>query len=357
MPKRFKTIPYIRYSNVYEESNSLLNVATGDIYLSVASGFDNTLVLLKNNPKKIIAFDYNKAQIYLAKLKMSCFKNLTYDELLLFFGINSTSKERLALFQKLSSSLEEEVKEYFKQNIEVIKVGLVNAGKFEYYLSKFKKYVLPYTHRKKLINAFMNATTIEEQRQIYETFDNKRFKRLFKIFFSQHVMSKIGREKAYFKYLEKDLATSLKERVDLGFNNVLNKTNPYMEYIILGSFRTLPEYLKEENFALIRNNLDKIELIYGEFKDVIKMYKYDFLNLSDIFEYMSEDETLECEKLICENTNLGANIVFWNMLVPREFKTNNFQMLESYHDFIKERPFFYQKLYRYKRVWVLSKSF
>lgn len=357
MAKRFKTKPYIRYSNVYEEINSLLSVASGDIYLSVASGFDNTLALLKNNPKKIVAFDYNITQIYLAKLKMSSFLHLSYPELLAFFGINSTKKVRLSLYSKLAPNLDSDVKEYFDNNLEIIKIGIVNCGRFEYYLSKFKKYILPYTHNKKVINRFMNAETIEEQRVIYEEFNNKKFKKLFKVFFSEKTMSRLGREKEYFKYLEKDLATLLKERVDLGFNNVLNLTNPYMEYVVLGYFRTLPEYLKEENYELIRNNLDKIELVYGDFKDIIKKYQYDFLNLSDIFEYMSQEETNECEKLIIENTNNFAKVVFWNMMVPRSFTSGVFKEINSDDAFLKERPFFYQKLYRYEKIWVSSISF
>lgn len=350
MPKRFKTHPHIRYSNVYEDINSLLNVASGDIYLSVASGLDNTLALLKKNPSKIVAFDYNITQIYLAKLKMTCFNYLAYQEMLSFFGINSSKKERLEIYKKVSYYLEEEVKTYFDNNIDIIKVGLVYAGKFEYYLSKFKKYILPFTHSKRIIKEFMYAKTIEEQKEVYKRFNNKRFKKLFKFFFSEKVMSKIGRNKDYFKYADKDLATTLKERVDLGFNNVLNRENPYMQLIVLGKFLTLPEYLKEENFELIRNNIDKVELVHADFNDVITKTKYDFLNLSDIFEYMSEEETQRCEQLISENTNQNAKVVFWNMIVPREFKTDKFKLLESDNDFIKERPFFYQKLYRYQKV-------
>ena len=71
----------------------------------------------------------------------------------------------------------------------------------------------------------------------------------------------------------KDLATSLKKRVDLGFNNVLNRTNPYMQYVVLGKFNTLPDYLKEENYEIIKSNLHKIELVCADFKEAIKMYK------------------------------------------------------------------------------------
>ena len=350
MPKRFKTNPYIRYSNVYEDIFSLLSVAKGDIYLSVASGFDNTLALLINNPKKIVAFDYNIAQIYLAKLKMCAFKNLSYKELLLFMGINSTKKERLFYYNKLIPYLEEEVKDYFNNNIEYIKIGLVNSGRFEYYLQKFKKYVLPYANNKRTTKKFMNAHTLEEQHKVYEVFNNKRFKKLFTIFFSEKMMARLGREKAYFKYVQNDLPTLLKERVDLGFNNVLNIENPYMQYVVLGAFHTLPEYLKEENYELIKNNLHKIELIHGDFKEVINKHQYDFLNLSDIFEYMSEDETLKLENIIANQTTQGAKIVFWNMMVPRKFNTNSFKQLESSEAFKKERPFFYQKLYWYEKI-------
>lgn len=350
MNRRFKNKPHIRYSNCYEEINSLLEVASGKKYLSVCSGFDNTLALLLNNPDSIVCFDYNIVQIYLAKLKTLAFKELSYKDILTFFGINSTRKQRITLYNQISNKLDNDTKNYFDQNIDIIKVGLIYAGKFEYYLNKFKTYILPLTNSKKTIKKFVYAKTIEEQRYIYQTkFNNKRFKSLFKIFFSEKVMSKLGRDKDYFKYANENLSKKLKERVDLGFNNVLNIENPYMQYIILGKFITLPEYLKEENYQLIKNNIDKINLIHSEFKEVLIKDKYDFLNLSDIFEYMEEEKKLEYEKLINEHTNENAKIVFWNMIVPRKFNSNYFKEIESSESFKKERPFFYQKLWRYEK--------
>lgn len=349
MKRRFKNLPYIRYSNVYEEINSLLSVAKGKTYLSVCSGFDNTLALLLNNPSKIVCFDYNKTQIYLAKLKMASFKYLNYEELLLFFGVNSNKNLRLDLYNKISKHLEREVKEYFDKNIDIIKIGLIYSGKFEYYLSKFKHYVLPFTCSKKLIKKLLFASTLDEQRKYYDKFNNKRLNFLFKIFFSKKVMSRLGRDKEYFKEMEIDLASNLKKRVDLGFYNVLNTTNPYMQYIFLGKFITLPEYLKKENFDIIRSNINKITLCVCDFKEALKMEKYDFLNLSDIFEYMSKEETKECEELILNNTNNHATIVFWNMMVERSFTNDAFKIIDSDQAFIKERPFFYQALRRYEK--------
>lgn len=350
MKKRFKRKPYIRYSNVYEEINSLLSVASGKTYLSVCSGFDNTLALLLNNPEKIVSFDYNETQIYLAKLKLAAFKFLTYQEMLLFFGINSTKKIRLILYDKIYNYLDSDVQEYFNKNIDIIKDGLIYAGKFEYYLSKFKQFVLPFTSSKKFVIKFMNASSLAEQRLLYKKFNNRRLNILFKIFFSKKVMSYLGRDKDYFKEIKVDLASNLKLRVDKGFNNVLNINNPYMQYIFLGKFISLPEYLKEENFEHIKTNLDKIELHICDFKDALKMNKYDFLNLSDIFEYMSEEETSYCEKLIIDNTNTDATIVFWNMMVERKFSSDHFEEIDSEKALLEERPFFYQALRRYKKI-------
>lgn len=352
MKNRFKNKPYIRYSNCYEEINSLLEISKNinGKYLSVCSGFDNTLALLLNNPEKIVCFDYNIAQIYLAKLKTLAFKKLSYKDLLIFFGINSSKKQRIDIYNQIKENLEEEVKTYFDQNIDIIKVGLIYAGKFEYYLNKVKKYILPFTHSKKTIKKFVYAQSIEEQKYIYQTkFNNKRFKTLFKIFFSEKVMSKLGREKEYFKYAKEDLSTKLKQRVDLGFNNVLNIENPYMQYIILGKFITLPEYLKEENFETIKNNIDKIELVHSEFKEVLVKDKYDFLNLSDIFEYMDLETVKFYEELINLHTKDNAKIVFWNMIVPRKFTQNYFKEIQSSDALKKERPFFYQNLWRYEK--------
>lgn len=349
MKKRFKESPHIRYANVYEDVNSLLSVFKKGIYLSIASGGDNTFGLLLNNPKKIVAFDYNITQIYLVKLKMHAFKSLEYKEMLAFFGINSSIKERINLFNKIKDTLEKDVYNYFNNHLDIIKDGLIYCGKFEHYLNLFKKYILPLTHTKRFIKRFMNASSIDEQRILYKKFDNVRFRMLFKIFFSKTVMSSLGRDKTYFKYLDKDLAKNLKERIDLGFNNVLNKENPFMQYIILGKFITLPEYLKEENFNYIKSNLDKITLVCDEFSNVLMMEKYDFLNLSDIFEYMDEATTLALEEKIYNQTNAKAIVVFWNMMVNRKFMGKYFKEIDSKDAFIKERPFFYQKLYRYTK--------
>ena len=103
--------------------------------------FHNTLALLINNPQRIVCFDYNIVQINLAKLKICAFKNLDYDNLLKFLGINSTKKERIKLYNDLKEYLEIDVLKYFNENVDIIKTGLVYCGKFEYYLSLFKKYI------------------------------------------------------------------------------------------------------------------------------------------------------------------------------------------------------------------------
>lgn len=350
MKKRFKKSPHIRYSNCYEDTSSLLEIADGKKYLSVCSGLDNTLALLLKNPDKIICFDYNITQIYLAKLKIASFKYLDYLELLKFFGIDSTVKDRLNIYNEIRNYLDNDVKSYFDEFKDIIKVGLIYAGKFEYYLTKFKKYVLPFTHSKKTITAFMNAKTIEEQKYIYNSkFNNKRLNLLFKIFFSKKVMSKLGRDKTYFKYVNTNLALNLKQRVNLGFNNVLNIDNPYMQYIILGKFISLPLYLQFENFNIIKSNIEKIELVNQDFEEVLKKDKYDFLNLSDIFEYMDEEKMPNLEKLIYEHTTNNAKIVFWNMMVKRNFNLGLFKEINSEEAFKKEKPFFYQKLWRYQK--------
>ena len=67
------------------------------------------------------------------------------------------------------------------------------------------------------------------------------------------------------------------------------------------------------------------------------------------FEYMSKEETKECEELILNNTNNHATIVFWNMMVERSFTNDAFKIIDSDQAFIKERPFFYKALRRYEK--------
>ena len=322
---------FIRYSNCWEDTEIMLQALNvrNKVCASIASAGDNTLAMLIDNPKKIYAFDINKTQLYCTELKIACFKCLSYEETLRMLGVKKESKKnRKKLYNKISKYISKDANIYFNTHKSIVLNGIIHCGKFENYFRIFRKTVIPLFSNKKTISNFVSLSNQSEQIKFYdEKIDNKRFKTIFKIFFGYKVMGKLGRDKTFYKYVdEKEKSGSdIKQRFRNGISNTINKTNPYLNYIINGNFNEncLPVYLKEENFEIIRNNINKIELVYGTIQD-INHNKIDCFNLSDIFEYMSEKDFENNIKLIESKSNNKAVITYWNMQNKRYINDSKF---------------------------------
>lgn len=345
--KYFKEPNYIHYSNCHEDVTLLkkyLPVHTKKI-LSIASAMDNSLVFLENDEVEVLAIDSNPSQVYLSKLKIAAIKHLSYNNFLILLGFKEG--DSLNVYHTLLDFLDEETRTYFDQHLFLIENKLIHAGRFEYYFHLFQKKILPIVASKKKIEKFMRIASLEEQRRYYNKYiNNRRFRLLFRIFFSKRVMAKHGRDKTYFNYAKGSLAKILKARVDLGIYHNLNSSNPYLQYAMLGEFKDLPYYAKEEVFDKIKKNIDHIKVLCEDFETVIQSEgNFDFMNLSDIFEYMPEDIS-QFEKLIQNSCNTNARIIYWNMMNPRYLK--GFRRINTKDDLKEDRAMYYQDFIVYE---------
>ena len=345
----YKRNAYIHYSNCHEDANMIIKNANVNIknILSIASGGDNTFACLLLKPERVVAIDSNITQVYLVKLKQTAIKYLDYQEFLIFLGVNEGNS--LHYFDKIKIYLENEVLEYFEENLFLIKdIKLVNCGRFEYYFNIFKNKILTKIHNKKTIDKFMSFDNLDEQIKFYkQKFNNFRFKMLFKIFFSKMVMKKLGRDKEYFKYHKGSLAKQLKTRFELGVFNNLNKYNPYLQYVIYNKFIELPLYLQKNNFYEIKKNIDNLKV---ECKSLEKQLNedmiYDFMNLSDVFEYIDNDLLTYYENKIYDKLQSGGRVIFWNMQNTRQF-TNKFNNLNI--SIKNDLAFYYKDILLYQK--------
>ncbi len=345
----YKQHPYIHYSNCHEDIDFVASKVRGQpkTILSVASALDNCLALLLMNPQQIVAIDSNPAQIALCKLKKCAIQRLNYQDFLVLLGVSEG--DSLEIYNKLKDFLDVNTAEYFDKNLFLIsQTKLVHCGRFEYYFQLFKSKILPLVHSKKTVEVFMSAQNLAEQQQIYTTkFNNLRFRLMFKLFFSQFVMKRLGRDKQYFKYNQGNLAGMLKDKFQHGVFNNLNKNNPYLQYVVFNQFKTLPTYLQRENFEIIKQRIDRLQIKEISFEQEITCgNKYDFLYLSDIFEYMSIEKTHQISKQIDECLNDGAQVLFFNMMNERRLVGN---LKEEQLDQTNDRAFYYKACYMYTK--------
>ena len=349
---------YIRYANCWEDAEILveaLNTGPGKRFLSIASAGDNSLALLTLNPSLVVAVDVSRVQLALTEIRKYAFQELDYSEMLDLLGFrNCDARRRVFLYQKVRVFLNDHSKIYWDDHQKIIQDGMIHAGKFEDYFSTFRRRILPLVHRRKTVEELTDLSDLEAQRKFYsERWNNIRWRLLFRIFFSKFVMGKAGRDPEFFKYVKGSVSKKILARTKHALTEIPVTDNPYVQYILHGSFRrALPFYAREENFSLIKKNAPKLEILCGTTDDAFLSYKrkFDGFNLSDIFEYMDEQLFRETAGNILRNANPGARIAYWNLLVPRRISAEFPERAEFLEErsselFLRDRAFFYSNFF------------
>ena len=316
---------FIRYASCWEDADILLealDIKPGHNCISIGSAGDNSISMLVYDPAKVVTVDFNPVQNACIELRLQAFAKLGYDELLAFFGVEK-SNDRLWTFNKIKDGLGEYALDFWGKNPHLIEKGVIHTGKFEKFFQIFRRFILPMMHRKKAVEMLLKKKSIPEQYGYYfNVWDNLNWKIMFKIFFSELIVGRIGRDPEFFKYVDADVAGSFKKRADFNFTNVSLYDNPYLNCILTGNYplHALPHYLRKENFEPIKSRLNRMEIYQGDINSCIGRYgsvRFHAYNLSDIFEYMSVKEYEEELKYLTRGAVGGARFAFWNLLVDR----------------------------------------
>ena len=326
----------IRYSQCWEDTEVLLeslDIQENDICFGILSAGDNVFSMLAENPKKVVALDISFPQIALAKLKKEVFNSLSYEEMLEFMGVMKSDK-RIEIYDRIKENLDKEVKEYWDFNRKAIEKGIIHAGKFEKFFKIFREKILPFVHSKKRIEKLLEKKSRQERIEYYDKYwNNFRWKLMFKLFFSKYIVGKLGRDKEFFRYAEKNISEEMKERSRYALCELNPYENPYINYILTGNYRKdcLPYFLRKENFDKIRKNLHKVEIIQSSVEEYLDNidYKIDKFNLSDIFEYMSVENYSKLMEKIYDNANEDALLAYWNLIVERNSEKLDYKKTDS----------------------------
>ena len=326
----------IRYSQCWEDTEVLLkslNIQENDICFGILSAGDNVFSMLAENPEKVVALDISFPQIALAKLKKEVFNSFSYDEMLEFMGVTKSDR-RIEMYDRIKENLDKEVKEYWDFNREAIENGIIHTGKFEKFFKIFREKILPFVHNRKRVEKLLEDKPEQERMDYYDKcWNNFRWKLMFKLFFSKYIVGKLGRDKEFFRYAEKNISEEMKERSRYALCELSPHENPYINYILTGNYRKdcLPYFLRKENFDKIRKNLHKVEIIQSSVEEYLDKidYKINKFNLSDIFEYMSAENYSKLMEKIYDNAEDNALLAYWNLIVERNSEKLDYKKTDS----------------------------
>jgi len=342
----------VRYANCWEDADILcegLRPGEGKRCLSIASGGDNSFALLADGAE-VVAADLSPAQLALVELKAAAIREFEHPETLAFLGVHE-SGERDRDYRRLAIHLSEEARSYWDSHPEIIRAGVIHHGKFEHYFRLFRTRMLPWVHRHRTVLSLLEPRDEEDRLAFYEeTWNNRRWRLLFRVFFSRFVMGRLGRDPEFFRYVKGSVATRILERTRYALTTLAPAENPYVEYILTGNFgRQLPRFLRPGPYQAIKQRLDRLTLFRGTVEEAARVHAgegFDCFNLSDIFEYLAPEACRDVYGSLLDVARPEARFAYWNMLAPRSCPNDLAHRIRSLDDdsrrlFAADKAFFY----------------
>jgi S-adenosylmethionine-diacylglycerol 3-amino-3-carboxypropyl transferase len=301
-----------------------LAIQPGETLITITSGACNTLTLLLEDPGKIYAVDINPSQSYLLELKRAAVRHLDYDELRAFLGLDQ-SGQRLQVFERLRGDLSEAALRYWTGKAEAVRNGVVNAGKYESYVRLISRLV-SLMQGKKRVDGLYRCETLEQQQDYFDRkWNTVRWRLLFKLLINKHVLARRGLTADYFKFDDgsSSFAESFLRRARRAICEMSIESNYFLAQYLLTRYwseEAVPAFLLRENLPVVRERLDRIELVTSPAQEWLGRQpddSIDCFSLSNICELMSPDETDRCFAEVARTARPGARICFRNLIVPR----------------------------------------
>jgi S-adenosylmethionine-diacylglycerol 3-amino-3-carboxypropyl transferase len=343
----------IRYAQVWEDADVLLDgldVRPGHACLSIASAGDNALALLTRGPARVVALDLSPAQLACLELRVAAYREVEHTELLELVGSRPSARRHL-LYAKCRPRLSRDAAAFWDARPAAIARGIGGAGKFERYFETFRRRILPLVHHHARVEALLAPRDRAGRIRFYsDEWDTWRWRLLFRLFFSRTMMGRLGRDPEFFRYVEGDVAGRILDRTKHALTELDPSENPYVHWILTGTHgAALPCALREESFAPIRANLDRLEWRQASLEDFLTGGAgptFDRFNLSDLFEYVSLDHYHRLLGAIVGASRPHARLAYWNMLAPRERPTEMAGMIAPLSELAgrlhrRDRAFFY----------------
>jgi len=319
------------YPQIWEDpviDMEALQIAPDDHLVCIASGSCNTMSYLTAGPAKITAVDLSPAHVALGRLKITAAQSLPdYQSYYRFFG-EANRKDNLNLYHT-----------YIAPNLEITsrswweKGGLFSGANIKAFTKGF--------YRKGLLGRFIgtahflsrrlgtdlkqlgNAKTQQEQVAFFENHIAPLFKtRLIRFLASRRAaLFGLGIPPAQYEALagpDGDMIAVLKERTrklacDFPLSDNYFAWQAFMRRYEGGAVGSLPPYLQEDNFQIVRNNASRLQVLNESFTDHLRTLPDACRNgyvLLDAQDWMNDEQLNELWAEITRTAAPSARVIF-----------------------------------------------
>ncbi len=327
------------YNQIWEDPRvdlQALELDSDSRVLTISSGGCNALNYLVEGPASVTAVDLNRNHIYLLDLKLAALKHLpTYESFFAFFGEGRGPNTGSDYLKHIAGKLDRKTREFWESNtflggflygdrISFFRnAGLYHHSRNGYFLGFFHWLALRLGCK---VDEVLKAVTLEEQTVLYHEhidlfFDSFVIKAVGKL---PVTMFGLGIPPQQYNELKKDL-TDGRTVIDIYRERVrrLACDFPIREnYFAWQAFarkydtedrRAIPEYLKEDNFDILRSNVGRLTTKIGSATDEIKIHSKGTFNrfvFLDAQDWMDTEALTDLWSALAENAEPGSRIIF-----------------------------------------------
>ena len=301
-----------------------LRVNSNTRIATVASGWCNALTFLLHDPAFVYAFYYNLTHVWTLQLKAAAFRTLDHAAVLELFGVRESNRRR-TLVETAVQELSPEARQYWLGREDLVQQGLLGLGRYERFVRAFRT-LLRLIQGRRRIEALFDE---RDQQARVEFFENKwnswAWRLLFKAFFNKAVLSRRGLSPEYFTFDDgsTSFADSFARRTRHALTELSVRDNPFLAQYTRGAYldeEHLPDYLRKENFDLLRSRLDRLVLEQNDVRSLVERFgpsAFDGICLSNVFELMSEAETQDILQKLASCLVPGGRMTLRNLMIPR----------------------------------------
>jgi S-adenosylmethionine-diacylglycerol 3-amino-3-carboxypropyl transferase len=352
------------YNTCWEDpkiDRQMMNINNDSSIVMITSAGCNALDYLLDSPAHIYAIDMNPKQNALLNLKLSVFRQGSFEQLFSMFGNGYYKPAKEFYYDSIRPILPPYATEFWDAKIKYFTNSKEKrsfyfcgtSGKFAWI---FNQYFDKHRKMRTLIDRLLSCTSLDEQKEVYKEIEPKLMNKIVKWCMDRHLtMTMLGVPRPQRQILidtyPGGIAGFLSDNLKHIFTELPVQDN-YFWYLYLNGNYTrecCPNYLKEENFNFVQSHVDTITTHTTTMSDFLKNnpQEYSHYVLLDHQDWLASYNIAALEeewKLILQNSTSGTKILMRSAGTSVDF----------FPDFVKEKVDFEtkqtQKLHKLDRV-------
>ena len=312
---------FLVYNICWEDSDidrQLLHINPDTSLLTITSAGCNVLNYLLDNPKSVHCVDINPKQTALLELKVALIKYGDFDLFFEFFGKGKTRQYKTG-YHHVRESLSTTSAKFWDQNIDYFNPdgkGLFyqgGSGLFARFLNRTidRKEIRP------LVNAILNENSKDQRAKLFEEIKQQLWSGPEQHFWkSSFILSLAGVPKSQRDAIG-DINLFMQKVLQAVFVEQEPDKNYYWRVYLEGSFTKTccPDYLKEDNFDVLRSNIDRLHISTAGIHRFLDNTDQTFTHviLLDYMDWLVENDEVQLKKdwkHILSQTKKGSNLLF-----------------------------------------------